>query len=81
MNVLHTDTNIGFPELSEASLEVEQSRQRIKDLVPIFVSRQVSEISYTVKEAKKNKTAKNAAKAARKKNRPAKKKAKKSKKK
>ena len=71
------NTVTGLTELSEASLEVEQSRQRIKDLVPIFVSQQVSEISYTVKEAKKNK----AAKAARKKNRPTKKKAKKSKKK
>lgn len=71
------NTVTGLTELSEASLEVEQSRQRIKDLVPIFVSRQVSEISYTVKAAKKNK----AAKASRKKNRPSKKKAKKSKKK
>ena len=71
------NTVTGLTELSEASLELEQSRQRIKDLVPIFVSRQVSEISYTVKAAKKNK----AAKVARKKNRPAKKKAKKSKKK
>ena len=68
-------------ELSDVRLEVEQSRQRIKDLVPIFVSRQVSEISYTVKAVKKNKTAKKAAKTARKKNRPSKKKAKKSKKK
>lgn len=75
------NTVTGLTELSEASLEVEQSRQRIKDLVPIFVSQQVSEISYTVKEAKKNKAAKKAAKAARKKNRPTKKKAKKSKKK
>ena len=75
------NTVTGLTDLSEASLEVEQSRQRIKDLVPIFVSRQVSEISYTVKEAKKNKAAKKAAKVARKKNRPSKKKAKKSKKK
>lgn len=75
------NTVTGLTELSEASLELEQSRQRIKDLVPIFVSRQVSEISYTVKEVKKNKTAKKAAKTARKKNRPTKKKAKKSKKK
>lgn len=75
------NTVTGLTELSEASLELEQSRQRIKDLVPIFVSRQDSEISYTVKEVKKNKTAKKAAKTARKKNRPTKKKAKKSKKK
>lgn len=75
------NTVTGLTDLSEASLELEQSRQRIKDLVPIFVSRQVSEISYTVKAAKKNKAAKKAAKVARKKNRPAKKKAKKSKKK
>lgn len=71
------NTVTGLTELSEASLEVEQSRQRIKDLVPIFVSRQVSEISYIVKADKKNK----AAKAARKKNRPSKKKAKRAKKK
>lgn len=69
-----TDTGIGFTDLSEVSLEVEQARQRVRDLQPIFVSRQVSEISYTVKAAKKSK----AAKAARKKNRPAKKKTKKS---
>ena len=76
------NTITGLTELSEASLELEQSRQRIKDLAPIFVSSQVSEISYTVKEAKKNKAAKKAAKVARKKkNRPSKKKAKKSKKK
>lgn len=75
------NTVTGLTELSEASLEVEQSRQRIKDLVPIFVSRQVSEISYTAKEVKKNKAAKKAAKVARKKNRPTKKKAKKGKKK
>lgn len=75
------NTVTGLTELSEASLEVEQSRQRIKDLVPIFVSHQVSEISYTVKADKKNKAAKKAAKAARKKNRPTKKKSKKSKKK
>lgn len=75
------NTVTGLTELSEASLEVEQSRQRIKDLVPIFTSRQISEISYTVKAVKKNKTAKKATKTARKKNRPSKKKAKKSKKK
>lgn len=73
-----TDTGIGFTDLSEVSLEVEQARQRVRDLQPIFVSRQVSEISYTVKAAKKSKVAKKAAKAARKKNRPAKKKTKKS---
>ena len=71
------NTVAGLTELSEASLEIEQAKQRIKDLVPIFTSRQVSEISYTVKAAKKNK----AAKVARKKNRPSKKKAKKAKKK
>lgn len=81
MNVLHTDTNIGFPELAEASLEVERTRQRIRDLQPIFVPHPVNEINHAIKVAKKRKVAKKAAKAARKKNRPAKKKAKKSKKK
>lgn len=64
-----TDTGKGFQDLAEASLEVEQARQRVRDLQPIFVPHQVNEINHPVKVAKKNKTAK----AARKKNRPAKK--------
>ena len=73
MNINMNEVPTTFPELAEASLEAERTRQRIRDLQPVFVPHPVNEINHAAKTAKKADKARKAAKVARKKNRPTKK--------